>query len=160
MKPALGRTGRSRGNSALVASPITRTCSTLGFRWKLLMLPATALRPRRFLGNRPERAVRPLAVTLAGPAPEYRQCVAVVGDALQTEPVSGAFGQQRVDLDRIVRTRAETDQAGDHEVAEGRVVVVTAACLRETFGSFAFVGGLPPSRPRARAAVVPAFVRS
>src|SRR5437763_5411268 len=66
---------------------------------------------------------------LAGFVPQNRQPATVVPYLVETEVIPGPRRQQWVHFDYLIGARAQSYQSGDHEIAEGRMVVIFAALL-------------------------------
>src|SRR3990172_9422400 len=84
---------------------------------------------RDFIALRQDTKARATAIPPPVLVPENCQRATVIFHAVETEPVPSSVGKERMHLDDIVRARAEADDAGDQEVGEGAVVVVTAATV-------------------------------
>ena len=68
-------------------------------------------------------------VAVAMLVPKNRDDVAVVEDVVHAEPIPLSLGDERIDLQGAVGTRAQTRKTRDHQIVEGRVVVVAGTLL-------------------------------
>src|SRR5579871_6899996 len=59
--------------------------------------------------------------------PNDRERVAVVGDAVEAKPVPCACGQQWKYFHHIVGARMQSDYSCNHQIGEGRMVIIPAA---------------------------------
>ena len=73
------------------------------------------------------RRPAPLPYLSAGAVVEDGQHAAVIGNPVEAEVVPCVVRHERVDLHLVIGARAQADESGDDEIAEGRVVVVLAA---------------------------------
>src|ERR1044071_2106684 len=74
--------------------------------------------------------------------------MAVIRNLIEAEMVPPPTRQELIDLERLISPWSQANQAGNDEIAEGRVIVILAAF----FTSFRFIPGavLPTFQPRPR----------
>ena len=79
-----------------------------------------------FLAIREDAQTRSLAIFLATAVVEDCQHAAMIRNPVEAEKIPCAIRHKRVDLDHVIGTRTQANEAGDNEIAESRVVVVLA----------------------------------